>query len=229
MHDGLLLSGGACRNSSLAAVIADAIDRRTIVDDRSVVDVVNRGDIYIGDRAIVEEPPIVPTSAFEAFSGITKTIVDAAIETDMGAPIAVIENITSFVPGPVWWSPEIAGLQGPIPRCLEPSNSRLRHHSTPNSLASKCNPRRGREAARRREALAGRNSPKSEIAVRTKQKQMTSRTQRMQTVPHGCSECAFVFSCRFSSAPSAHCGGPRIRWLPSALRESLGPCTRRPV
>ena len=120
MHDGLLLSSGACRNSSLAAVIADAINRRTIVDDRSVVDVVNRGDIYIGDRAIVEEPPIVPTSAFEAFSGITKTIVDSAIETDMGTPIAVIENIMSFVPGPVWWSPEIAGLRGQYPGAWNP-------------------------------------------------------------------------------------------------------------
>ena len=120
MHDGLLLSGGARRNSSLAAVVADAIDRRTIVDDRGVVDVVNRGDVYIGDRAIVEEPSVIPTSAFEAFSGITKTIVDAAIETDMGAPIAVIENIPSLVPGPVWWRPEIAGFRGRYPGAWNP-------------------------------------------------------------------------------------------------------------
>ena len=120
MHDGLLLSSRVCRNSSLAAVIADAINRRTIVDDRGVVDVVNRGDVYIGDRAIVEEPSVIPTSAFEAFSGITKTIVDSAIETDMGAPIAVIENIMSFVPGPVRWRPEIAGFRGRYPGAWNP-------------------------------------------------------------------------------------------------------------
>ena len=50
--------------------------------------------------------PVVPTSAFVAFSKITEAIIDPAVETYLRTPVAVIEKKTFAAPTPIPWSPQ---------------------------------------------------------------------------------------------------------------------------
>jgi hypothetical protein len=44
-------------HSAVAAVVADTVHSRVVVDDSLVVDIVYVGHVYVGDRAVVEEWP----------------------------------------------------------------------------------------------------------------------------------------------------------------------------
>src|SRR6267154_2780547 len=72
--------------SAPAAIEADAgaID----VDDRRVVGIVNDGDVHVGYRAIVVVVATSPVAAEKADTGVTKTVVNAAVEADFRSPVA---------------------------------------------------------------------------------------------------------------------------------------------
>src|SRR5258706_3657607 len=74
-------------DSTVAAVVADASDRR-IVDGR-VVNIVNLSDVDIVHRSVVEKAIVVPTPSFVTFTEVAKTVNDPAVETDAWAPVAV--------------------------------------------------------------------------------------------------------------------------------------------
>src|SRR6202167_410955 len=110
---------GWCRtrtNSTITAVVAHVIDG--CMTDGCVVDVMNIGDIHVEHSAIVEEVPVVPTTALESNSEIAETIIDSAIETNRRPPIAVIEDKAVTTPTPIPRRPEIPDLGGqhPSPR-----------------------------------------------------------------------------------------------------------------
>jgi hypothetical protein len=91
--------------SAIAAVIAYLVDRDVVNDGL----VVNVGDVrHVADvihRAVVKEGPVLPTSAFIAGTGVAESIVDAAVETDMRAPVPLIPGERVAAPTPVTRSP----------------------------------------------------------------------------------------------------------------------------
>src|SRR5438270_1251660 len=105
MGPGLLLRRGTRAYSALSAVVGDM---RVVVDDHGlVIDVRDVGDIHVGHRAIVKKFAAAPFAAFEAFAEVSEAVINAAIESDMRAPIAGIPKICAVVPTPVSRSPQI--------------------------------------------------------------------------------------------------------------------------
>jgi hypothetical protein len=79
-----------------------------ICDHGLVIDIRDVGDIHIGHRAVVEEPATAPFTALEAFAEVSEAVVDAAIESDVRAPIAGIPKVKPIVPSPVSGGPQVA-------------------------------------------------------------------------------------------------------------------------
>src|SRR5208283_978778 len=104
---------GAGRDAAFAAVVADSI-HRSVMDNGRVVDIMNIGDVHIGDRAVVEKMSVVPTPTFESYPEISEAVGDTAIEADMRTPVSVIEDKPTIAPSPVARSPEkaVAGAKG---------------------------------------------------------------------------------------------------------------------
>jgi hypothetical protein len=89
-----------------------------IVHDSGVVNVVNVGDIYVVDGAIVEKVSAVPTSAFIPITEVSESVRNSPIESDVRAPPACMEKIYTAAPTPPRRSPEEAdfGSQHPCAR-----------------------------------------------------------------------------------------------------------------
>ncbi len=83
-------------NATTATVVADAVDGAgavgdVVVDHGAVVDV---GDVAdVGDGAVVVEVMPVPVAAEVAEADIAESVVDAAIEADMLAPVSAMEHV----------------------------------------------------------------------------------------------------------------------------------------
>src|SRR5713226_7421735 len=105
---------------TIAAVVADAVNRRIVVDHRCVVNVVDVRDVHVGHRTVVVKPSAVPSSAFITATEITVAIADPAIETYMRTPVAVIENKAAATPTPVAWGPKQTDLRSDHPRARHP-------------------------------------------------------------------------------------------------------------
>src|SRR5271165_185485 len=116
---GLFCCRWLCSDSTLAAVIADAVNRR-IIDHRRVVNIMNVGDVDVVHRTVVIELAIVPASAFVAMAEISVAVSDAAIEANLRPPIALIEKESVTTPTPVRRSPEIANLGNQYPCARNP-------------------------------------------------------------------------------------------------------------
>jgi len=57
---------------------------------------------------VVVKVAVVPASAFVAVAEIAVAIADAAVEADLGSPIAFMEDVVIAIAAPVAGSPEIA-------------------------------------------------------------------------------------------------------------------------
>src|SRR5215472_364751 len=101
----LFLPRRARVDASIAAVIADAIDRRIVVDDRRVVGVMDLRDVYVVDRGVVEKAVVLPATSFISVAKIAITIAHAAVETHKRAPVTFMKDIDAFVPAPPTWRP----------------------------------------------------------------------------------------------------------------------------
>src|SRR5579863_1511526 len=111
-------SGWPGIHSTFTAVVADPI--LGAVDDGFVVDVVDDCYVHIGHRPVVEKVSIVPASAREAFSKIAEAVVDAPVESDLRAPIAVIVNKRAVRPSPVRRGPKKTDFRGLHPCSRHP-------------------------------------------------------------------------------------------------------------
>src|SRR5712692_8806073 len=89
--DLFLLPRRARADPTVTAVEADPI-LGVPVDDGGVVNVVIEGDVHVVHRAVVEKPAVFPASAFIPVAEVSEAVVDTAVETDLRAPVAVIEN-----------------------------------------------------------------------------------------------------------------------------------------
>lgn len=101
-----LLRGRSGRNATGPAVVADMVHGVVVDDDRPVIDIGNVGDVHIGHAAVVIEVASAPLATVEADSGVAETVVNAAIETDVRAPVAAMENVEAIVPAPPRRGPE---------------------------------------------------------------------------------------------------------------------------
>jgi hypothetical protein len=104
MGGGLLFGPGALVYAAFSAVVADTSHVPLI--DRSVVHIVNDGDVHVVDGAIVVEASPVPTSAFITVAEVAVSIIDSAIETYDRAPEAFIKDESTAAPSPVSRSPQ---------------------------------------------------------------------------------------------------------------------------
>src|SRR5260370_41966215 len=87
--------------TAAATVVADAVDRGVVVDNRGVVGVVHGGDVHVSHRAVGVVVAASPIATEEANAGVAKTVVNAAIETDLSAPVAGMPTAEVVVPAPV--------------------------------------------------------------------------------------------------------------------------------
>lgn len=91
-------------NPAVATVVTDP---RIVVDDnRLVVDVRDICDVNVGDATVVKVPVALPIPAEKSGAGVTKAIINAAVETDVRSPIAAIPNVETVIPAPVAGGPK---------------------------------------------------------------------------------------------------------------------------
>jgi hypothetical protein len=81
---------------------------------------VDNVDVYIVHDAVVMKYVSVPISAFIAVAHVTESVIDAAIETDMGCPIAAIPAIMLIGVSPIWRGPKRADIRRQNPRSGDP-------------------------------------------------------------------------------------------------------------
>jgi len=132
-----LLPRWALIDAAISAVVTDAINGPIVVYDRGVVGVVNFGDIDVVYGTVVVEAIAVPSSAFIPMPEISISIVDAAVKSNLRAPVAFVKDEGISAPGPIARRPQIADfgrlhpcarhpvivavlvIPRPIPRCPE--------------------------------------------------------------------------------------------------------------
>jgi hypothetical protein len=105
----LVFRSGTGAYSTIAAVVADAADGRSVIH-RSVVYVMNTSDVHVVHRAVVIKLSALPTAAFIALSIVSISITDPAVEPDRRRPIAIIEDVPTVAPTPIGRCPKQAGF-----------------------------------------------------------------------------------------------------------------------
>jgi hypothetical protein len=91
-----------------------------LVDHCFCVDIVNVRDTDVVHGAVVEEGSIIPIAALVALATVTEAIVDAAIETDLRSPVAVVKRVSAIIPAPVAGGPKQASFGRFYPRARHP-------------------------------------------------------------------------------------------------------------
>ena len=110
------LSGGAARTS----VIADAIDRRIVVDDGGVVRIMDDCRVHVGHSGVVAVDAAVPRATDKPNSGVSKPVINSPIEADVRPPIPSVPHVDNTSPAPIARSPEHANRRGHHPRAGNP-------------------------------------------------------------------------------------------------------------
>src|SRR5271154_3587966 len=100
-----LLGSWARGETASATVEADAI---VSVDVPFLINVVDEGGIDVVHAAVVEKVAAVPVAASVAFSAVTKTVINAAVEADLRAPVAFIPRVVAVSPTPITGRPKNA-------------------------------------------------------------------------------------------------------------------------
>src|ERR1700733_4310393 len=113
------LWGRPRRDATFSTVITNAIYRRP-VDHRSVVNVMNEGDVYIAHIAVVEELPALPPSPFKAVAEEAKAIINSAVEPHMRTPVPLMPQKSAAAPAPISGGPEVADLRSFHPGARHP-------------------------------------------------------------------------------------------------------------
>src|SRR5215472_10571649 len=94
--------------------------RYVVVDHGLAVGVCDRDVAEIVHRSIVGERAAPPEAAGIAYAGIAKSVIDAAIEADVGTPIARMPGVNAIAPAPIARSPKQAHRGWQHPRTRHP-------------------------------------------------------------------------------------------------------------
>lgn len=101
-----LLGVGLCVRSPVAAIEAGAINCGVVVDDGPVVGIVDHGDVDVVHRGVVGEHAAAPFPTQIANSDVPESVIDPAIKSNVGTPIAGMPQINAIAPTPVTGSPK---------------------------------------------------------------------------------------------------------------------------
>jgi hypothetical protein len=110
--------GGLRANVDAAAstVVGDAVvDGPVVHDDGAVVDVRDASCVDVVDGAVVVEVTAPPVATVIAVAGVAVAIVNAAVEADVRAPEAAMEDVAATEEAPVGGGPKgtIEGRSAP--------------------------------------------------------------------------------------------------------------------
>ena len=97
-NHGQLLRRGPHLDSAAPAIETHA--RPAVFRNVVIVDVVNDRDIHIRHRAIVGQVAVIPISSIVSVANVSKTVIDAAIETNMGSPVAGVPMVEASIKTP---------------------------------------------------------------------------------------------------------------------------------
>jgi hypothetical protein len=109
------------RDSTLTSVVTYVVHGDVADDDRLVVDVPNICNVVYG--SVVKEDPTIPVTSLIAKTRVAETVVDAAVESDARAPVALMINEHAIAPSPITRSPQESGLRYQDPRPRHPEIS----------------------------------------------------------------------------------------------------------
>lgn len=112
------LRSGTGLDPAVPAVITDAIAapaRRVVV-----VHVVNCRRIHVGDRAVVVQVTVIPISPVIATARVSKSVIDAAVESDVRRPVAGMPMIVAVCKAPPRRRPQRADIGREHPRARHP-------------------------------------------------------------------------------------------------------------
>src|SRR6202789_4215269 len=99
-----LLRRGTCLHPSIASVEAHPV-HRDVIDGR-VVNVVDIGDVHIGDGAVIVKVSVIPATARKTHAEIAESIVDPTVKSYGRSPEALVENKRVAAPTPPARGPE---------------------------------------------------------------------------------------------------------------------------
>src|ERR1700683_2172155 len=108
------------RRTRVNATVAVEADVRIVPYVHVLVVNIVKVAAHMPNRCVIEEMPTFPTSAIEAVTEVTETIVDPAIKPYSGTPIAVIEHKPGAAPTPVGRGPQDADFRSHYPSARDP-------------------------------------------------------------------------------------------------------------
>jgi hypothetical protein len=104
MRRSQLLGRGPRIDSAATAVVANP--SALIVGDTVVVNIANIRNVHIRNRAVVVNSAIIPISAIIATAGVSETVVDTAVVTNMRTPVTRVPMIVAIIEAPPGRRPE---------------------------------------------------------------------------------------------------------------------------
>jgi len=88
------------------AVEAGAIHNGGVIDHGTVdIDIAHHAGVYVHNRGVIAKRSAGPITASETNTTVAESVVDAAVETDVRAPIAGVPSINAAAKTPVSRSP----------------------------------------------------------------------------------------------------------------------------
>ena len=121
MGGGQFCPGRAGGCSAVSPVVTDIV-HCNVVDHSLVVDIRDVCRVDVIHRSVVVEASVAPISALIPVAGVAVAIVNAAVESDDGSPVALIPEIRAVirVPGPIARSPQRARERRKHPGARDP-------------------------------------------------------------------------------------------------------------
>lgn len=106
---------GANVDAAATAVVGDTVDSGVVDHDRTVIDVGDPCNVDVVDRAVVVEIVTLPVATVVAAAGVAETVIHAAVEADVRAPEAAMQEVAAAEEAPVAGSPEstVVGRRAP--------------------------------------------------------------------------------------------------------------------
>src|SRR6188472_1084137 len=108
------------RFHSIWTVKAGAVSVHILLKGIIDVGVVNDGFVHVRHRGVVREVVSIPSPAPIAISGVAITVVNAAVKTDMRAPVTLIKDVRTVVPAPPRRGPKHTDGWGLNPHARHP-------------------------------------------------------------------------------------------------------------
>jgi hypothetical protein len=91
-----------------------------VIGHGPVIEVGDMDAAHIHDRAVIEVSTAAPVTTLESNTTIAESVVHAAVEANMRAPVAAVPQIDAITPTPVAGRPQQPGLRWEHPGARHP-------------------------------------------------------------------------------------------------------------